>query len=195
VQAEADRRRTQFEKRKRGFDSERRQRRAGLTLLELHRHAVEREIRLSTVAAANPEAGRGGGSDGSVNRLGAPAGQILIGSQQLMEDDPRYEEHLRVIRSRLEGWHELLDEAEGLGATAVKTMLSEEKDREILTKGRGLSAQAVVDLLGRDITGSPETVRRVRRKNGCSAKDGELLPDPPARSGNVRRVVIDERMS
>lgn len=188
----ADRRRERFERRKRGLDADRRGRRAEMSLLDLHRHAVEREVRLSTVPGASPEAGRGGGSDGSVNRLGAPSGQILIGSQQLMEDDPRYREHVRVIRSRLERLHDLLDEYEGLGASAVRTMLTEEKDREILAKGRGLSAQAVVDLLGRDIAGSPETVRRVRRKNGCSARDGEQLPDRPAvAQGNVRRVVIE----
>ena len=39
----------------------------------------------------------------------------------------------------------------------------------------GLSPVAVVEKLGRDIAGSPETVRRVRRQAGRSGKDGHRV--------------------
>ena len=96
--------------------------------------------------------------------------------QQRLDDDQIWREHWHVIRSRLERVHDKLDEAEGLGPAAVRTMLAEEKDRAILSQGRGFTARAVVDLLGADIAGSPETVRRVRRKHGYRSGDGEPLP-------------------
>jgi hypothetical protein len=175
--AESDHRRERFQKRRLHFDSARRQHRHTLTALALHHLAIERAAPLSTVQAASIEPIRPGES--------AYAGPPR---QQLLDDDPRWVEHWHVIRSRLERVHELLDEFEGLGATAVKTMSSHEKDREIITRGRGLSAQAVVDLLGSDIAGSAETVRRVRRRERLSGKDGTPLPEPSAQ--HQRRIQI-----
>ena len=168
-----------YERRKRDFDAERRGHRAGMSTLELHRAAVERQAKISTVAAGNVEPGRGG--DGPV---GPPR-------QQQLDDDPRWREHEAVIRSRLERMHELLDEAEGLGAVAEKAMISAEKDQLILTKGKGMSASAVVALLGTDVAGSPETVRRVRRRAGVSVKDGLEREQVDLPAATVRRVVID----
>jgi hypothetical protein len=177
LNSETGRRRERFEKRKRGLDADRLQARAQLGAWALHKQAVERLAKLSTVAAGSVEPSRGGSET-----VGPPR-------QQTLDQDPAWREHWDVIRSRLLRVHEKLDEAEGLGPTAAKTMLGVEKDREILTKGRGFTAQAVVDLLGRDIAGSAETVRRVRRKHGYSTRDGEPLPDP--QTGTVRRVRID----
>ena len=82
-----------------------------------------------------------------------------------------------MIESRLRRVHELLDEAEGLGPVAAKTLLGSEKDDLIIREGLGLSPLAVVEKLGRDIAGSPETVRRVRRARGRSMKDGSTLDE------------------
>lgn len=194
LKAETERRHHRFTRRQQQFDADRRLQRAELTTLELHRLAIEREAKLSTVAAGNVEPSRGGS-----DRIGPPR-------QQLLDDDPIWREHWQIIRSRLLRAHESLDEAEGLGANAVRTMLTDEKDLEVLRKGRGLSAQAVVDLLGRDIAGSAETVRRKRRRThdqttrefqllgfAVSVKDGEPILDRSDRPPNqLRRVVIDD---
>ena len=165
-ETEARRREDRFEKRKRSLDSARRARRAGLTALELHRHAVERQAALSTVAAGSVQPSRGGDDP-----IGPPG-------QQLLDDDPIWREHWRIIRSRLDRVHDKLDEAEGLGATAQQTrLLSVEKDRMVISQGRGLSPAAVVDLLGGDIAGSPETVRRIRRREGFGARDGQPVEE------------------
>lgn len=156
LELNARRREERFEKRKLSFDADRRQQRSDMTGLELHRHALERQAKISAVAAGNVAPSRGGG-DG----VGPP-------KQQLLDDDPRWLETWAVIRARLERAHELLDEAEGLSTVAsVTTMLSEQKDKLICDRAnRGLRAQAVVDRLGSDIAGSVETVRRVRRRMG-----------------------------
>jgi hypothetical protein len=157
LETEARRREERFEKRWLSFDASRRSERAGMTALELHRLAAERAARLSTVAAGNIEPSRGGGDS-----AGVPA-------QQVLDDDPVWREHWRIIRSRLERVHEKLDEAEGIGRTAQSTrMLGVEKDRLILTQGVDLSNQAVVDLLGADIAGSAKTVERVRKAAGVN---------------------------
>ena len=177
----AERAEARFHRHKREFDADRRARRADLSALELHRLAVERAVTISTVSGSNPEPSRGQGE-----HAGPPR-------QQQLSDDPRWRESEHVIRSRLLRMHELLDEAEGLGPVADKTMLAAEKDQRIVREGEGLSAGAVVALLGTDIAGSAETVRRVRRQAGRSAKDGRRLDreSTPA-AGLVRRVVIDE---
>jgi hypothetical protein len=176
----SDRAAKRWERRKPNIDEERRQARARMTPLELHRHAVERATTISTVAGGNVEPSRGHGDS------------ALPPSQQLLDDDPRWREHEAVIRSRLLRLHELLDEAEGLGPVAATTkMLGEEKDERIRKEGEGLSAIGVVELLGRDIAGSPETVRRVRKAAGRSTKDGRRI-DAPDTSG-MRRVRIDDR--
>lgn len=173
-------------KRKRSIDSERRMRRADMTALELHRHAVEREGKLSTVAAAQV----GLSSPNSERQMPGPP------RQQTLDQDPRYLEAWYVIRRRLEDVHRLLDEAEGHGPTAVSTMTSDEKNRLILVDGRGHSCEAVVDLLGREVAGSSRTVWRIRRNEAekvlgypVSTVDGERLPDRD--DARVRRVVID----
>ena len=177
----ADRRRDRWDKRKRQLDTDRRIKRAGMTALQLHHLAVEREAKISTVSA--PPVGRSSPSS-EHERVGPPR-------QQTLDDDPRWREIWFVVRRRLEDAHRLLDEAEGHGPTAASTMMKEEKDRLILSEGRGLSCDAVVDLLGREVAGSSRTVWRVRREAGMSTVDGEPLPerDDP----RVRRVVIDER--
>lgn len=159
----------------------REQQRAGMTALDLHRSAMERAARLSTVKAGNVEPGRGGG-DG----VGPPA-------QQTMDDDPRWREHLLIVRSRLERMHALLDEAEGHGTAQqlAAQMDGSEKDRLILAE-EGLSPLAVVEKLGRLIAGSPETVRRVRRAAGRSARDGARTEEKPNTAG-WRRVQIGAR--
>jgi hypothetical protein len=166
-----------WEKRKRGIDADRRARRGEMSVLELCRLAIERQAKISAVPAGNVEPSRGGSE-----RAGPPA-------QQLLDDDPMWRNHWTVIRSRLERVHEKLDEAEGLGpVAATTTMLAEEKDKRILGE-EGLEPLDVVEKLGRDIAGSPETVRRVRRAAGRSAKDGRRI-DPAAPTPSVRRVVI-----
>jgi len=182
----ADRRRERWDKKKRAIDSDRRMRRAQMTALELHRHAIEREAKISTVSA--PPVGRSS-PNSETQRVGPPR-------QQTLDQDPRYQEAWFVIRRRLEDVHRLLDEAEGLGPTAASTMLTEEKNRLILVDGRGHSCEAVVDLLGREVAGTSKTVWRVRRNEAVkvlgypvSTVDGEPLPDPD--DSRLRRVVID----
>lgn len=152
----AERRGKRFAERARTFTEERHGKRATADLLMLHREAIERAARLSTVGAGQTERSRGGGD---------PAGPPR---QQALDDDPRWREHWTVIRSRLLRVHELLDEAEGHGSVAGNLqMIGAEKDRMILSReNQGLSAQAVVDKLGTHIAGSAETVRRIRRANG-----------------------------
>lgn len=152
----AERRAERFAKRARTFAEERSRHRANADLLMLHREAVERAARLSTVGAGQTERSRGGGDPSGPPR------------QQQLDDDPRWREHWTVLRSRLLRVHELLDEAEGHGTVAGNMqMIGVEKDRMILSReNQGLSAQAVVDKLGTHIAGSAETVRRVRRTNG-----------------------------
>lgn len=158
----ARRREERFEKRRRDFAADARGRRATMTVLELVREALERATTISTVASGNVEPSRGG-SD--------PAGPPR---QQTMNDDPRWRETWAVIHSRALRALELLDEAEGLGTVAATTkMLGVEKDRLVLRE-EGFSPIAVVEKLGRDIAGSPETVRRIRRKAGRRASDGTV---------------------
>jgi hypothetical protein len=158
----ARRREARFAKRKQAFDAERRQQIALTDVLGLHRSAIERQATISTVKAGSTERGRGGSE---------PSGPP---QQQMLDDDPRWRESWTVIRSRLERVHELLDEAEGLSTVAATTtMLGVEKDRRVISDGEGLSPVAVVEKLGRDIAGSPETVRRIRKKFERSTVDGQ----------------------
>jgi len=159
----AERRAERFAKRARTFAEERTAQRAKADLLMLHREVIERAGRLSTVGAGNAERSRGGGDPSGPPR------------QQQLDDDPRWREHETVIRSRLLRLHELLDEAEGHGTVAGNMqMLGVEKDKLILSReNQGLSAQAIVDKLGTHITGSAETVRRVRRQNGLDHRGYE----------------------
>ena len=187
IDEEAERRRARFDKRKPQLDQDRRIRRAEMTLLELHRHAIERQAKISSVSAG--PVGRSS-PNSERQRPGPPA-------QQQLDDDPRWREAWKVIRRRFEDVHRLLDEAEGLGPSAVASLLSDEKDRLILTEGRGHSCQAVVDLLGREVAGSARTVFRVRREkaegvlgHAVSTIDGERLEDLREKPG-VRRVRID----
>lgn len=164
LESEARRREDRFAKRWQGFNSARQIQRVDMTPLELHRLAAEREARLSTVAAGSVDPSRGG-SD--------PAGPP---GQQLLDDDPVWREHWRIIRSRLERVHAKLDEAEGLAPPAqARQLLGVEKDRMIVAAScRGLSNQAVVDLLGADVAGSAETVRRVRRREGLDSRGHDI---------------------
>lgn len=172
LEQEARRREDRFDKRWRSFAAARRTARAGMTALELHRHAAERQAKLSTVAAGNVEPSRG-----RRDPVGPP-------TQQVLDDDPMWREHWRIIRSRLERVHEKLDEAEGVGTTAQSTtLLGVEKDRMIIAQGRGLSNRAVVDLLGEDIAGTPETVRRVRRRLGYDNSGHEIEDASAPRAG------------
>ena len=174
LEEEARHREARFERKKLGADTERRGERAEMTVLELHRHAAERAAKLSTVAAGSVEQSRGGGE-----RAGPPRPQSL-------DDDPRWREQWRVIRGRFERVHDLLDEAEGHGTTAATAqMLGMEKDRKVLEEGEGLTAVGVVELLGSDIAGSPETVRRIRRKSGRSIKDGSPARLPTDTTGGL----------
>lgn len=181
LEERARRREERHAKRRQEQDAVRRLERAGMSSFALHREVVERYTRLSTVPASTPEPSRG------------HADSALPPIQQRLDDDPRWQERDRILRASLERMLELLDEAEGLGTVATtRQMLGAEKDKRILAEV-GLSPMAVVEKLGRDIAGSPETVRRVRRKDGRSAKDGTLATDKPTpASGTVRRVVIED---
>lgn len=160
-EAHARRREENSQNGKLQFGTQRRLEREDLDLLELHQLVIDRAGRISTVPAGNIEPSRGSGEGGGVPH------------QQRLDDDPRWIENNAVIRARLERQHELLDEAEGLGMVAATTnMLAEHKDQMIITKGEGYTASSVVALLGSDIAGSTETVRRVRRKFERSTKDG-----------------------
>lgn len=145
-----------FDRRRREFESERRQQRAGMDTFALHRWVVEHQVALSTVAGGNIEPSRGGGEPGGPPR------------QQQLDDDPRWREIWAVIRRRLEQAADLIDEAEGHSTVAsTANMIGAEKDRLILDRANaGLRAQAVVDRLGSHIAGSAKTVQRVRREAG-----------------------------
>lgn len=142
-------------KRRLRFDAERRDRRARTDTLSLHREAMERAMTMSTVKAGSTERSRGGG-DG-------PGGP---GRQQLLTDDPRWEDATRIVRKRILQMLDLLDEAEGTGhAQAVAAMDGTEKDRVILDEGRGLIAEQVVAELGPEY-GSASYIRKLRRARG-----------------------------
>lgn len=186
----ARKREERFAKDKLQIDTARRDGRRRMTPFELHRHAVERLAKISTVAAGNVEPSRGGDE-----RVGPP-------KQQRIEDDPRWQEHEFIVRRRLELMHQLLDEAEGLGSQAARTLTREEKNRMVLTQGRGYTCEVVVDLLGREIAGSVRTVWRIRKNTqsidseeyrilgfAVSTIDGEPTADRPQPA--LRRVVIE----
>lgn len=164
-EAMARRREDRWEKRKVTIDSERRAARRAITEpLELHRLLIERLAKISTVAAGNVEPSRGGGD---------PAGPP---KQQLLSDDPRWQESQAVIRARLERLHELLDEAEGLGTVAgTSAMIGAEKDRLIDREGVGLVAEAVVEKLGMERVGSATYIRRYRKAHNL---DNRGYPRP-----------------
>lgn len=165
-----------YQRRKREFDSERRQARAGMDAFALHRWVIEHQVALSTVAAGNTEPTRSATGD-----TAAPP------RQQLLDDDPRWREHMSVIRRRLELAADLIDEAEGHSTvSSTANMLGVEKDKLILdAANQGLRAQAVVDRLGSHIAGSAETVRRVRRAAGQDHLGHDREPGPGDRSGAV----------
>lgn len=194
---ESVRRATRWEKRKRSLDADRRMTRAEMSKLDLHRHAVERAGRLSTVGAGPV----GRSSPNSERQMPGPP------TQQQLDDDPRWRETWQVIGRRLEAAHRLLDEYEGLGATAESTMTAMEKDRRILIEGRGHSCEAVVDLLGREF-GSARTIWRKRKAThdattdqfrllGYAVRtiDGEPVeaPETVLAKPGLRRVRVDER--
>ncbi len=181
-------------KRIRGENAVRRRReREAMSTVDLHRLAVERALTMSTVKASNPEPTRGGGEP-----VGPPP-------QAELEDDPRWRESQLIIRRRVEKLHDVLDEYEGLGsaAQAAAAMDSYDKNSRILKEGRGPPCDVVVDLLGREVAGSPRTVWRVRQRThdpaseewrilgyAVSTIDGTPIEERPR--GPVRRVVIDE---
>lgn len=152
-----------FERRRQTFDAERRERRATTDTFELHRHARERALVLSTV----------GGSAISRGAPNSESQRIGPGRQQQLDDDPRWREHWDVIRSRLGRVLDLLDEYEGHGTVAGTTqLLGVEKKKRVIRDGAGLSPLAVVEKLGRDITGSPRTVALDREEAGVCVRDG-----------------------
>lgn len=192
--------RQQWGERKRSLDADRRMARARMNLLDLHRNAVWRAGRLSTVGAGPV----GRSSPNSERQLPGPP------NQQQLDDDPRWRETWQVIGRRLEAAQRLLDEYEGLGATAESTMTAAEKDRRILIEGRGHSCEAVVDLLGREVAGSARTVWRKRKNTqdpehgtdefrllGYAVRtiDGEPVeaPETVLAKPGLRRVRVDER--
>jgi hypothetical protein len=155
-----ERARGRYERRKREFGAERRARRAGMDAFALHRWIVEQTARMSTVKASNT----GKSAPSSENT------QVGPDRQQELDDDPRWREHERIVKSHLRGMAALVDEQLGHETVAeTSKMGAEEKDRVILDpKHEGLRAQTVFDLIGdTGITGnSPETIRRKRRDAG-----------------------------
>lgn len=178
----ARRREEKFSKVRRDLDANRRMQRSQMTAIELHRLAIERQTTLSTVPAGPV----GQSSPNSERQSPGPP------TQQLQDDDPRWREVGYVIRRRLEDWHRLLDEAEGLGPSAVSTLDGDDKDKLILSQGRGHSCDAVVDVLGREVAGSARTVFRVRKKAGVSTLTGEPIENigSIANRPGVRRVSV-----
>jgi hypothetical protein len=169
-EAHSRRREERWEKRKRSIDADRKERRATMTPYEKHLEIRRRQVKISTVPASQV-----GHSSPSVE-----SAKVGPGYQQEMDADPRWREHWTVINSRFDRLLELQDEAEGLGpVAATTTMLGVEKDRRVIAEGEGLSPLAVVEKLGREIAGSPETVRRIRRKAGRRAGDGTLVEERP----------------
>lgn len=177
----------------------RRRDRDAMSTIDLHRSALERAIKLSTVGAAAV----GSSSPSSTH----PSKNLALdrSGAQLVEEDPRWNECQLVIRRRIEKMHDLLDEYEGLGsaAQAAAAMDSYDKNARILKEGRGHPCDVVVDLLGREIAGSPRTVWRVRQRThdpdsqewkilgyAVSTIDGTPLEQAPR--GPIRRVVIED---
>lgn len=135
-----------------------------MSLIEKIHSAVQREATMSTVAGSQIASSAPASES---QRVGPP-------QQQSFDDDPRREEILRVLHARADRWHALIDEAEGHGVIAsVVTMKGPDKDRMVISEGAGLSPLGVVDKLGSDITGGPETVRRIRERFGRCTRDGD----------------------
>lgn len=177
----------------------RRRDRDAMSTVDLHRQAIDRAAKLSTVGAA----AMGQSSPSSAH----PSKNLALdhSAAQLVDDDPRWRECQLVIRRRVEKLHDLLDEYEGLGSAAqtAAAMDSYDKNARILKEGRGHPCDVVVDLLGREIAGSARTVWRVRQRThdpdsqewkilgyAVSTIDGTPLESTPR--GPIRRVVIED---
>lgn len=154
----AERGRLRYERNRRKFDTDRRSQLAQMDDLALHRWITQNAVALSTVKANTISKS----APNSENQRIGP------GPQQTLDDDPRWREHVSVIRRRLEQAAELILEAQGLSTVAsTSSMDGTDKDKLILHhSNQGLRAQAVVDRLGTHIAGNAETVRRVRRREG-----------------------------
>jgi hypothetical protein len=189
-EAETDRRAVRWEKRKQQLDMERRTKRSGLDAWELHRLAVERVAKISTVAAAAT-----GRSTPSTKHPSANLAEDRRGAQTL-DDDPRWRSCWDVIERQLNRAHLLIDEAEGHGPVAVRALSAEEKDALIVDPSNdGLSVAQLIQDLGADICGSASTVSRVRSRfrDGRCTRSGLAPategPDASCRCPTCRRAI------
>lgn len=138
-------------------DQRRQRQLAAMTVPALVAAAYAAAVVHSAVPAGAAERSRGG-SDAA----GPPR-------QQQLSDDPRWRLAEGVIRRQALVLHDLLSEQAGTGrAAAAAAMDSTDKDALILREGVGLTAEAVLDMLGREF-GSASYVRRLRNARGLDS--------------------------
>lgn len=122
--------------------------------LALHHLAVQRAAVFSTVRAGNIEPSRAGAE----TAFGAPL-------QQLLDDDTRYLHVQDRLKRSLMTLHEILDEYEGLGTTAINVAQMDgiDKDNFVLREGEGLTVRQFIDEFGR-VYGGETYIRELRRR-------------------------------
>lgn len=143
------------------YERERKAERRRMSLPARLQRALDAIKRLSTVPAAQIEAGVHGGERDFAPK---PAETLDVSG------------HLRVIQARVEAIEEDLDVAQGLARSRdVVRMHGFEKDRIIIEECEGMRAEDVAEAY--PYLGSERTIRRIRSLNGRRGVDGTLKPD------------------
>ena len=189
--AEADRRRERYEKRKPGLTADLRGRLRAMATDELRAWVLAELAAMSTVPAGNAEPSRGGGGSSAPPR------------QQEVQADPRWGRYDQIERGGLLLKADLILEVQGHGTQAAADLSTRQLAGKVVTHGRGLSCKEAARLpelaVYRDV--SPAFVRRVRQAQGTGLADLDVLgervspidglPVMDAEAAGVRRVRIE----
>jgi hypothetical protein len=188
--ANADRRRERFAKRKPAMTADLRGRLRAMDVDTLRAWVLAETTAMSTVRAGNVEPSRGGSDSAEPPR------------QQALSDDPRWTRYEEIEKRGLLLKADLILEAKGHGVHATGDRSSREAARLIVDRGRGLSCKETARLpdLSEFPGITPAFVRRVREVQGTGLADLDVLGYPvstidgeakmSAQDAGVRRVAI-----